>query len=208
MRAAVPAERQTSFGTVFEKSANPMLLCDDTRRIVDANPAVCKFLGYSRERIVNLAIDDFVAPEIKGELELLWVRFLKAGGQRGTVPFLTGTGKRIEAHVSSTADIEPGLHLAVLPAVGIPIAEDEVAEANGATTALAGAGIVNGILTPRHVQVLTRLALGNSVEEIAADLVIAPETVRVHIRNARRRLGAKSRAHAVALAVQRGAITP
>jgi DNA-binding CsgD family transcriptional regulator len=61
-------------------------------------------------------------------------------------------------------------------------------------------------LTPRQREVLTRLAVGYSAEEIAEELVLSPETVRVHIRNARRRLGARSRAHAVVLALQRGAI--
>jgi PAS domain S-box-containing protein len=210
--AAIPAERQTSFGVVFERSANPMLLSDDMRHVVDANPAACKLLGYSRERMRNLSIDDLVAPEIHGELELLWIRFLKSGGQRGSVPFVTGKGRRIEAHISSTADIEPGLHLAVFPAAGIPLAgvgnADAALEGASASAVLAGAGMANGILTRRHVEVLTHLALGATVEEIAEALVISPETVRVHIRNARRRLGARSRSHAVALAVQRGAITP
>jgi Bacterial regulatory proteins, luxR family/GAF domain len=47
------------------------------------------------------------------------------------------------------------------------------------------------------------VAAGRSGAQIAEDLVLSPETVRTHIRNAMAKLGASSRAHAVALAVQR-----
>ena len=62
------------------------------------------------------------------------------------------------------------------------------------------------VLTARQRAVLTGLARGDSVEEIALELGLSPDTVRVHIRNARMRLGARSRAHAVVIALRRGAI--
>jgi DNA-binding CsgD family transcriptional regulator len=51
--------------------------------------------------------------------------------------------------------------------------------------------------------VLGLLAVGASGEEIARRLFLSPETVRTHARNAMRKLGAHTRAHAVALALQR-----
>jgi DNA-binding CsgD family transcriptional regulator len=62
-------------------------------------------------------------------------------------------------------------------------------------------------LTPREREVITLLALGLSGAEIAERLVLSPETVRIHVRNARQRLGARTRAHAIALALESGAIT-
>jgi hypothetical protein len=47
------------------------------------------------------------------------------------------------------------------------------------------------------------LAVGESGAQIADALVLSPETVRTHIRNAMSKLGASSRAQAVALAFQR-----
>ena len=43
-------------------------------------------------------------------------------------------------------------------------------------------------------------------EEIAVRLAISPETVRNHVRSARTKLGARTRAHATALAIARGEI--
>ena len=62
------------------------------------------------------------------------------------------------------------------------------------------------VLTERERQVLSMLAEGQSGAQIAAELVLSPETVRTHVRNAMSKLGATTRSHAVALALQRGEI--
>jgi DNA-binding CsgD family transcriptional regulator len=58
-------------------------------------------------------------------------------------------------------------------------------------------------LSTREREILGLLAGGVSGAQIAETLVLSPETVRTHIRNAMAKLGATSRAQAVALAVQR-----
>jgi len=57
-------------------------------------------------------------------------------------------------------------------------------------------------LTAREREVVTLVATGLTGEEIAALLFLAPDTVRTHIRNAMRRLQARTRAQLVALAAQ------
>jgi DNA-binding CsgD family transcriptional regulator len=61
-------------------------------------------------------------------------------------------------------------------------------------------------LTQRESEVLSLLAEGRSGAQIAGELVLSPETVRTHVRNAMSKLGATTRSHAVALALQRGEI--
>jgi DNA-binding CsgD family transcriptional regulator len=61
-------------------------------------------------------------------------------------------------------------------------------------------------LSAREREILGRLAAGETGERIATALVVSPETVRTHIRNAMTKLGASSRTHAVALALGRGEI--
>ncbi|GAC1322459.1 MAG: hypothetical protein NVSMB25_17660 [Thermoleophilaceae bacterium] len=61
-------------------------------------------------------------------------------------------------------------------------------------------------LSDRERLVLAELARGLSTEEIAVELFLSPHTVRTHIKNALRRLGARTRAHGVAIALSEGAI--
>jgi DNA-binding NarL/FixJ family response regulator len=61
-------------------------------------------------------------------------------------------------------------------------------------------------LSERERQIVTLLATGHTGESIAAALILSPETVRTHIRNAMEKLGAHTRTHAVVLAMERGEI--
>ncbi len=62
-------------------------------------------------------------------------------------------------------------------------------------------------LSPREREIMGLLSHGLSGEEAAKQLYLSSETVRTHVRNAMSKLGAATRAHAVALALQRGEIS-
>jgi DNA-binding CsgD family transcriptional regulator len=55
-------------------------------------------------------------------------------------------------------------------------------------------------ITAREREVLELVANGYSTAEIARELWITEDTVRTHIKRMRARLGARSRAHIVAIA--------
>ncbi len=55
--------------------------------------------------------------------------------------------------------------------------------------------------TPREHQILRLLGSGLTGSEIAARLVLSPQTVKTHIRNAMGRVHARTRAHAVVIAM-------
>ncbi len=63
-----------------------------------------------------------------------------------------------------------------------------------------------GTLTAREREILGMLAKGMSGAEIAAALVLSPETVRTHVRNAMAKLGASTRSQAVVMAMRAGDI--
>ena len=63
------------------------------------------------------------------------------------------------------------------------------------------------LLSPREREILALLSKGLSGEDAAQELHLSPETVRTHVRNAMAKLGASTRVHAVALALQRGEIS-
>jgi DNA-binding NarL/FixJ family response regulator len=62
------------------------------------------------------------------------------------------------------------------------------------------------VLSPREREILGLLSQGLSGEDAAKQLFLSSETVRTHVRNAMTKLGASTRVHAVALALQRGEI--
>ncbi len=62
-------------------------------------------------------------------------------------------------------------------------------------------------LSDRELDVLTYVVQGASNKEIAAQLVISENTVKVHLRRIYAKLGASSRTEATALALQKGLVT-
>ena len=61
-----------------------------------------------------------------------------------------------------------------------------------------------GELSPRELEIVRMIARGESGPEIAAELHIAHDTVRTHVRNAMKKVGARSRAHLVAKVLAEG----
>jgi PAS domain S-box-containing protein len=191
---------------LFERSAAAMMLADDQRRYRDANPAALEALEMTRQEVLRMRIDDLTAPDQRGQIPAIWAALQERGTLSGRIALQPPTGRRIEIYYSATANIVPGLHLAVFPppGAGMPGLDefDEEAKLESRENDATGQE-----LTPREREVITLLALGLTGAEIAERLALSPETVRIHVRNARQRLGAKTRAHAIALALEAGAIT-
>ena len=59
-------------------------------------------------------------------------------------------------------------------------------------------------LTPRERDCLILTGHGHSEKEVALALEISPNTVRVHIENIKRKLGASNKSHALILALLTG----
>jgi DNA-binding NarL/FixJ family response regulator len=66
------------------------------------------------------------------------------------------------------------------------------------------AHVADDKLSPREIEVLRLVALGNSNKQIAAQLAIVDETVKAHMTNILSKLGANDRTHAVTIATARG----
>lgn len=91
----------------------------------------------------------------------------------------------------------PEGHLLVLPR----IAEPSDAGGEDARRPAVEAGLERRSPSKREREVLALLARGSTDVKIAETLGLSPATVQTHVRNAKAKLGARTRAQAVALAL-------
>ncbi|HEY4427783.1 MAG TPA: LuxR C-terminal-related transcriptional regulator [Solirubrobacteraceae bacterium] len=189
--AAVTATTTAS----FEDSLVPMLVADDRRRYVDVNRAASLLLRLSRSQLLALSIDDLSPRGTAGETERLWQQFIRDGTQSGTFELDVPGSGRLLVDYSAKAAVQPGRHLSLLvfPATG------RTEPANRP----AGGG---RRLTQREREVITRVAMGERSAAIAHALGISVTTVESRVRGSLKKLGAHTRAHAIALALEAGEI--
>jgi DNA-binding CsgD family transcriptional regulator len=185
-----------------------LLVVDDDCRCIDAGLGACRLLGTSRDHVVGRPLEDLLAPEARERFRHVWAAFRDGGGHAG--PFLLNAATPFEANITVTARVLPARHLLVLTPTAVERPE----------AAPDGNGVAGGQQpstrprrrerdpTSRERQVLRLLASGATDVQIAAWLSLSPATVQTHVRNAKAKLGARTRAQAVALALQRGMIQP
>jgi DNA-binding CsgD family transcriptional regulator len=168
-----------------------MVIADDERRYVAANPAACLLLRLSEDEVRRLRIDDVTPVEQREHVPELWEAFLRDGVQEGTFHLLMPDGGRVAVDYSATANVEPGRHLSILmfpPGQG----QDRAPSVAGR----------RALLTNREREVLERVAMGRGSTGIAAELGVSASTVETHVRHCLEKLGARNRAHAIALGLR------
>lgn len=175
-----------------------MLIVDDERRYVDANPAACLFLRLPREEICKLRIDDVTPPQSRSGLDALWAEFLRGrfsgeGMQALAWDLQMPDGTSVTVDLCSVPDFRPGRHLAI---VVFPPA--------GTLNELLAQTQAPEVLTKREREILAMVALGKTGVQIAEQLYISPATVQTHMAHTLIKLGATNRAHGIAIALQTG----
>jgi DNA-binding CsgD family transcriptional regulator len=192
----------------FERSRHPMLIADDQRRWVTGNTAACDLLGMSWEEIPWRTMDEFTSPGERKKLEEQWAAFLASGGAEGWYQLYVPDRGPVPVEFSATANVLPARHLSVFIPPEEASAEAKKALASKATWApVAAEGTGRLPLTEREREVMTLVASGLQSGDIAERLFLSPETVKSHVHNALGKLGAHTRAHAVAIALVTGQIT-
>jgi DNA-binding CsgD family transcriptional regulator len=184
-----------------------LLVVDDACRCVDVGLGACRLLGVSREEVIGRPLEDLLVPDARERFNHVWEAFREGGGHAG--PFLIDAAIPFEANVTVTARVLPSRHLLVLTPTGSE--QPDIADANGAIGGPSPSPRSRRRErdpTSRERQVLRLLASGATDVQIAAWLSLSPATVQTHVRNAKAKLGARTRAQAVALALQRGMIQP
>jgi PAS domain S-box-containing protein len=108
-----PAAGRVSFEAAFERSFDPMLLCEG-EIVTDANPAACALLGLQRSQVVGQSFNDLCRPEEKAEARSTFASLLYGGGGRGEVELVCGDGCIRRVECAATASVQPNVHLFIL----------------------------------------------------------------------------------------------
>jgi PAS domain S-box-containing protein len=193
MAAGLTEGWEPAFWTVFSQTRNAMILLDQERSVVDANPAFEELLGHPRDEILGRSFYDFIPPDEHEDHRLRWedLQVQREATVRRTL--VKSDGSRVIVQYAGVLTEVPERG-----PLGVYVAIDVEAEPEEAASAPSETDIPS--LTAREHDVVRLVALGQTGVEIAGELGVSPETVRTHVRNAMAKTGTRTRAQLVATA--------
>jgi PAS domain S-box-containing protein len=159
--------------------------------------------GWGRKEAVGRHIMELTVPdESRRTAEEIIAALQRGSSWQGTFRVRRKDGTRFTAFVKDAPILDGDGRLVGIVGVSIEIGDPELAEAvRSARGGSAQSARRTRALSPREREVLALLARGLTGEQVAERLVLSPETVRTHIRNAREKLGASTRVEAVTMAL-------
>lgn len=160
--------------------------------------------GWSRDEAIGRRINELTVPAESRRIAEAVMGAIQSGRSwQGSFRLRRKDGSVFTAFVKDSPIIDGSGSLIGIVGVSIEIADPELA--NAVRAVVDGRPRSDGrrarSLSPREREVLGLLARGLTGEQIAARLVLSPETIRTHIRNAREKLGASTRVEAVTMAL-------
>jgi DNA-binding CsgD family transcriptional regulator len=186
-------------------SSQVLLVVDDDAICIEASLGACRLLGASRDEVVGRELGELLEPASRERLASHWPAAQRNGGRAGT--FTLAPPASVEVSATVTPQLLPSRHLVALESALDP---DSNGNGNGHANGNGNGRFAHPATgrgpTVREREVLEMLANGATDDQIAASLTLSPATVQSHVRNAKAKLGARTRAQAVALALQRGLI--
>jgi PAS domain S-box-containing protein len=188
---------ESFFRTVFDHSGTPMTLIDEALVRVDVNAATCGLYGVGRDELVGRRIDGMLLGSRLPETAPTWDEVISRGTGTGEAVLVRPDGGHVDVEFAAHSGVVRGRPL-VLVVVTMADFEDP----------LASPGQADAPLTAREQEIVRRLAMGMTSREIADEMVLSHETVRTHVRNAMGKVGARTRAQLVAIALAGKVLTP
>lgn len=97
-------DHKEKFETIFDSAIDGILIADIfTKKILQGNSAICAMLGYSREELDKLAIDDIHPPEdLSGILETFEKQIKREKALAEDIPVLRKDGSIFYADIASS----------------------------------------------------------------------------------------------------------
>ena len=186
------------FKAAFAQSKNAMALVDLRRRLVDANGAYVRLLGYNRSALIGRPIAEFVVGgPVLSAVE--WKRALAEGRSSGQAELVCADGGHAAVQWAATTEVVTGQRMTL-----VVVLSTSRWGARFRRTLAPGASPT--ALSKREREIVRLVALGDTGPEIADELQISHATVRTHVRNAMSKTESRSRAHLVAKALGYGLV--
>lgn len=177
------------FWGVFQTSANPIAVLDDRERVLAVNDAALELVGRTRLETLGSPMSSAFSPQTRTAAQRDWQKMLRTGEYVGARRLRRQDGSEVDVDYASRLIRIPGR--AFILAVVLPASQPSFSKPVGATK--------SPPLSKRETEVVELVARGMETPAIAQKLYISEHTVRAHVRNAMERLGARTRAHLVAI---------
>ena len=107
-------ERESYFAAAFAASLDAILVLDDDRYIVDANPAASELLHIDVHPLIGRRMDDFAPPMSDEMIASRWASFMLKGHDQSEYELLRDDGSRLTIAYTGTARVVPGRHFTIL----------------------------------------------------------------------------------------------
>jgi PAS domain S-box-containing protein len=161
--------------------------------------------GWTREEAIGRHIGELTVPQEGLRTAQEIIAAIQSGESwQGSFRVRRKDGSLFTAYVKNSPILDGDGRLIGIVGCSIEIADPDLASAVRSLISDGNHGSPHRrtrTLSPREREVLGLLARGLTGEQIAQRLVLSPETVRTHIRNAREKLGASTRVEAVTMAL-------
>ena len=105
---------QRRYQALFDNALDAILVANDDAHYVEANPAACALLGYSRAELLRMTVWDVMPARDRATAEGLRQAFVAAAQQSGELTVRCKDGSARETEYRAVANFMPGLHLSVI----------------------------------------------------------------------------------------------
>jgi PAS domain S-box-containing protein len=176
---------------------------DVDARITTWNAHAAAIYGWQPDEAIGQSALELLMPDGgDGTVEAIRTSLRQRSAWRGAMRLRRRDGSLVVVFVKAAPLVDENERLAGLVGCSIDLGDPDLLGAvRGAGVPAARDGRRTRVLSPREREILGLLAHGLTGEQIAERLVLSPETIRTHIRNAREKLGASTRVEAVTKAL-------
>jgi PAS domain S-box-containing protein len=175
-----------------------VFVTDGEARFLAANVAACDLVGYSLDELLELRVPAIAPVGDEPAVEEMFADLVRDGEQNGLTPIRNRNGSIILVRYYAQQVGADALYVAlVVPRRTLGAQSDALQPPRSRDRTR---------LSTREFEILALLAEGLENDDIARSLHLAPDTVKAHVSKVLQKLGARSRTHAVALALRGGLI--